>query len=345
MVLGTQIGHDVTEHDARITAEISAEWTAVLGRAPEHPGQDLFEFGGTSFAAARLASRLSARYGVAVPLQAVIEAPSVTGLAAWLRANQVSPRGRLLPLTAGGDADPLVVFSDERGDPAPLRAALGGLRRPVFGVRSKGLAGVGEPLVSLEEMTEDWVRMFAVWSPPTTVHLAGFGVGCVFAAVAADALAAEGWAVPAVVLIDPVTPEATSFDAAIAAGIRTLAASSAGHRAGSSPTGAEPDTPESLRAALAGSGRNISDTLFDEMMVRLRIAAANTVAAGSAAPVRHERGRHLMVLSRGAVDSFDAGEFGAGEFGAGAFVRTLDADDDLAEPVEAFLADIGADSR
>jgi thioesterase domain-containing protein len=177
-------------------------------------------------------------------------------------------------------------------------------------------------------MTEDWVRMFAVWSPPRTVHLAGVGVGCVFAAATAEALLAEGWTVPAVVLVDPVAVRPTSFDVAIADRVRLLA------RSLGIAAGAEPDTLESLRDALASSGRNISDAVFDEMAVRLRVAAANTVAACTATPF--DSLPHVLVLSRKDVSSFGASPDGAVH-------RQLGADGNLSECVETFLADIEHD--
>jgi len=326
-----QIGHDVTENQARIAAEVSTEWSAILGCAPVHPGQDFFESGGSSLDAARLASRLSALYGVAVPLRAIFESPSVIGLVAWLRANQVSAQGRFMLLSADAAAaaqDPLVVFPDEEGDPAELRAFVGGIRRPVLGVRSRGLLGVGTPLLSIQEMTEDWVRAFAVWSQSRTVHLAGVGVGCVFAAAAANALVAEGWAIPGVVLVDPVTLKPTSFDAAVASRIRSLA------RSLGLVADTEPDSFESLRDALASSGSVISDAVFDEMVVRLRVAAANTVAACTAAPF--DGLPRVLMLSRNGTSNFDASPPGAAH-------HALGAEGNLLESLEAFLAEVEGD--
>lgn len=318
----------MTEHEARIAAEVSAEWSAILGSAPAHSGQSFFELGGSSLAAARLASRLSALYGVAMPFRAVVEAPSVAGLVAWLRDNQVSGRGRLLALSPGEAADPLVVFPDEQGDPAQLRSAISGFQRPVLGVRSRGLQGVGEPLLSLQDMAEDWVRMFAVWSPSRTVYLAGVGVGCAFAAAGAHALAAEGWSIPAVVLVNPVTPAPTSFDAAIADRIRSLA------RSLGLAAGTEPNPLESLRDALGSAGRNVSDAVFDEMVVRLRVAAANAVAASEG--VRYDGLQRLLVLSQEDGRALDASPDWAVK-------RTLGVDGTIRECVEAWIADVEGD--
>src|SRR6185437_6297066 len=69
---------------------IAAEVRALLGLAAVSHSASLFSLGGTSLTAVRLCSRLSARFGRAVPVSRLMSDPTIAGLATWL--DQVDPR-------------------------------------------------------------------------------------------------------------------------------------------------------------------------------------------------------------------------------------------------------------
>ncbi|MEV6524576.1 phosphopantetheine-binding protein [Longispora sp. NPDC051575] len=312
----------------RIAAEVTAEWNTILGHAPDHSSQDFFQSRGSSLSAALLAARLSKLHGVTVPLRAVFEAPTVAGMVAWLRNNQVSPQGRIAPLSEGGTGSPLVVFPDAQGDPAELRSFSSGFRRPVVGVRSRGLSGVSEPWVSISELTADWLRVLATWSDARTVHVAGVRVGCVFAAHAAEVLSRHGWTISSVVLVNPVAAMPTRFDTALADRV-IAAATSLGL-----PADSLPRTVESLRDTLMALGHGISDEVCDEIVARLRVAAANIVAAGSA-PESAAWPQRLLI-SQNADNTLTTD--------SPVIQQALGSGATLAECIEAYLTDIEADA-
>ncbi|WCS21002.1 amino acid adenylation domain-containing protein [Mycobacterium marinum] len=93
---------DQHEHD------LAAVFGEVLGLARVGIDDEFFALGGHSLSAIRLVGRVKAQLGFDVPVRAVFEAPTVAGLAHWIKANAgrrtrpvvtARPRPRSLPLS------------------------------------------------------------------------------------------------------------------------------------------------------------------------------------------------------------------------------------------------------
>ncbi len=69
-----------------LEAGIAGLWRELIGVEDVRPGSDFFELGGDSLLATQLLSRIRARHGVELPLRAIFEAPTLTGLTARVRA-------------------------------------------------------------------------------------------------------------------------------------------------------------------------------------------------------------------------------------------------------------------
>ncbi|MBT9518643.1 MAG: amino acid adenylation domain-containing protein [Methyloversatilis discipulorum] len=67
-----------------LECELAALWAEVLGLPAVGARDSFFDLGGHSLLAARLATRLRARFGIDVPLGALLDAPSVQAMARWL---------------------------------------------------------------------------------------------------------------------------------------------------------------------------------------------------------------------------------------------------------------------
>ncbi|MCA0401873.1 MAG: amino acid adenylation domain-containing protein [Proteobacteria bacterium] len=79
------------------TGAILADCATILGRAALDPSAGFIALGGDSLKASQLANTLSARLGIAVPLKAVIEAASLSDLAASLKAQKEGGEAQALP--------------------------------------------------------------------------------------------------------------------------------------------------------------------------------------------------------------------------------------------------------
>ncbi len=69
---------------------IAQLWGEVLGVDPQNRNADFFAFGGQSLRAGQLAGRLSAEFGISIPIDVIFERPTIAQQAAWIEG--ASPR-------------------------------------------------------------------------------------------------------------------------------------------------------------------------------------------------------------------------------------------------------------
>jgi pristinamycin I synthase 3 and 4 len=140
-------GDVAVELDA-VEQQVAQLMAQVLGvDAVTDPAQSFFAIGGHSLSAVRLAARLRETFGVDVRLRALFEAPTVSGLAAYVRAHDnAAAQSPFVCLGEHSTAEPLFIVHGADGNAVNFRK-LGALLEPhakVYGIDSVHLWRGGE---------------------------------------------------------------------------------------------------------------------------------------------------------------------------------------------------------
>jgi len=193
--------------EGALETELQRLWQEVLGAPALSVTDDFFELGGDSLSAVRLMARVQKRYGVELPISALLEARSVRGLARAIEAPAPASTGRsLVTLTPArpGAREPLYCVHPVGGHVlcyAALARRLGP-QQPLYALQSRGLDGSCQPHRSVAEMARDYAAEIAQHRPRGTIHLAGWSFGGILAFEIARILRESGRDIGALVVID-----------------------------------------------------------------------------------------------------------------------------------------------
>ncbi|MFI7549301.1 amino acid adenylation domain-containing protein [Micromonospora sediminimaris] len=166
----------------RVLAEIVAE----LLHLPQVDVQDnLFELGATSLTAMRLVTLIEKRYGVVVPVAAFVTAPTVSSLAALLRAGGADPASvdPLVPIRAAGERTPLFLVHPIGGNVLcylPLARHLP-REQPVHALQAAGITAGTKPLRSVPALAASYLAAIRRVQPHGPYTIGGWSFGGVVA--------------------------------------------------------------------------------------------------------------------------------------------------------------------
>ncbi|MGZ3461575.1 MAG: thioesterase domain-containing protein, partial [Archangium sp.] len=172
---------------------------------------DFFALGGDSLMGLKLTGQIGQRFGVKLPLKALVEAPTIAALAEKVGGTRetVAPTrsGCLVQLQEG--SGPALFFPHAVGGQALFYKDLARLiapTRPAYGFESPALEEGGVELTTVEEMAEHYLEALRSVQPAGPYLLVGASFGGILAYEMGRRLSAEGHAVPLCALLDSPGP-------------------------------------------------------------------------------------------------------------------------------------------
>lgn len=181
-------------------------WSDVFLRKGLEPDANFFDLGGDSLAALNLVQTVSDQIGRRIPLNAIVDAPTLSAFTRAVNCEVQTQSSLLVNLHAGDEAKTLFIVHGYGGSVMELRPLAQALRGAfsVVGLRASGLEA-GEPIYdTVEAMAEVYLSAMRERQPHGPYWLAGYSSGGLVAYEMAQRLRAAGESVSGVVLLDTV---------------------------------------------------------------------------------------------------------------------------------------------
>ncbi|HEX6288936.1 MAG TPA: thioesterase domain-containing protein, partial [Herpetosiphonaceae bacterium] len=199
----------------RALAEI---WADLLHQPVVSVTDDFFALGGHSLLAVRLLSQMQQRFGRALPLATLLQAPTIAQLAHHLRAaGPETPWSPLVPLQPQGRRRPFFCIHPIGGTVlcyADLARSLGP-EQPLYALQARGVEPGQVPHASIAAMAAEYLTAIRSVQPKGPYRLGGWSFGGVVAFEVAQQLRRQGQEVALVALVDsgPPAPDSAPLDA------------------------------------------------------------------------------------------------------------------------------------
>lgn len=159
-------------------------WAEYLGIKKIGVYDNFFELGGHSLIAVQVMTRIEKETGKRLPLAALFETSTIEKLAqllemdgksiTWDSLVPIKPKGNKMPLyMVHGAGLNVLLFNTLAMNMSP--------DQPVFGLQAKGLDGIEEPLKSIEEIADHYIKAIMQQNPTGPYALAGYSFGGIIA--------------------------------------------------------------------------------------------------------------------------------------------------------------------
>ncbi|MCC2671435.1 MAG: non-ribosomal peptide synthetase, partial [Armatimonadetes bacterium] len=202
-----------------VERRLCAIWSEVLRAAPTSIHDDFFQAGGHSLLAVQLLIRVERAFGRALPLAAVMHAPTIAEMARLLETGD-PPVGSpvLVPIQPSGHRVPIfAVHGIGGGVMCYLKlSALLGDEQPFYGLQAPALGGAAPRHLSVEEMAAEYVQAVREVQPAGPYHLLGLSFGGNIALEMAQQLRRSGAEVAFLGLLDSKGPGYPRFPGRLA---------------------------------------------------------------------------------------------------------------------------------
>ncbi len=188
-------------------------WQDVLSVGPVGIRDNFFDLGGHSLLAVRMFAQLQEQLRVTLPLATLFRAPTIAGLAALIRGGaRPALRRSLIPIQPAGSRPPVFGIPGVGGTVLVYNALarLLGPDQPFYGLQSRGLDGLEEPLTRIEDIAAEFLREIREVQPEGPYYLVGMCMGGVVAYEMAQQLHAAGQEIGLLGLLETWSPEMVS---------------------------------------------------------------------------------------------------------------------------------------
>ena len=163
-----------------LETQLVSLWESTLTVSPIGIDDNFFELGGHSLPAVRLFALIEKVLGQRLPLNSLLEAPTIRQLAELLRRDGWSQRwAALVPIQPAGRNPPFYCVHGAGGNVLFLRelARRVGRDQPFYAFQAIGLDGVTPPLRSVEEMATHYIGELKTVQPHGPYYLGGYCFG------------------------------------------------------------------------------------------------------------------------------------------------------------------------
>ena len=175
---------------------------------------DFFALGGYSLLAVRLFVQIRKKFGVNLPLNSLFKNPTIDYLASLIRDQvDLAPWSSLVPIQPLGNHTPLYCVHGLTGDTVwfeYLKPYMDG-DQPIWGLQSRGLDGVQEPLTTIEDMAAWYIDEIRKLQPEGPYSLCGYSYGGTIVFEMARLLKQTGQRVSVLIIIDHATPKSNYY--------------------------------------------------------------------------------------------------------------------------------------
>lgn len=202
--------HDRVELPRDMTeARLLAIWRKLLKVERIGVNDDFFALGGYSMLAVRMFAQIHEEFGVQLPLTSLFKKATIEHLAALIQEQTGdTPWSSLVEMKVNGSKPPFFCVHGMTGDVFWFRDLVGHLdpEQPFWGLQSRGLDGIQEPLTSIEDMAAHYISEIRALQPQGPYYIGGYSFGGSIAYEMACQLEQAGQEVGLLAIIDHATP-------------------------------------------------------------------------------------------------------------------------------------------
>ncbi|HEX8503998.1 MAG TPA: amino acid adenylation domain-containing protein [Hymenobacter sp.] len=193
---------------------VASIWCEALGLKEVCVYANFFDVGGHSLVAVQVMAQLEKASGKRLPLAALFTHPTVAALALLLQLDgKFITWDALVPIKPAGHKMPLYIVHGAGLNVLLFNTLAHNLDadQPVYGLQSKGLDGVEEPLARIEDMAAHYIAAIRAQNPDGPYALAGFSFGGIIAFEMARQLLALGKEVKMLAMFDTYADQSNYF--------------------------------------------------------------------------------------------------------------------------------------